>query len=245
MWNETDYAVELERVEVKNVMTATSGTVCQGSTVWKPACVGLVRLCQSVIDRVDEHRHLRSYRVLLLVKDAPADEKKLDKGDRVIAGKAAKNNAAAKMLSRRFSKEPAQFLVWLSDVWLKRHGILKLDKGIDTLQTEDPEAVKRATALIDHELLHCGAKIVGKFVDPKKVDDYVKELDTLHIETRSDVTDQDGKVLVRYYKTPFEWCMRHHDIEEFRGILKRHGDWALKLKDLVDVLETEKEPLFA
>ncbi|MFA7455672.1 MAG: putative metallopeptidase [Desulfobulbaceae bacterium] len=252
MWQEDAYGVDLESVEVKNVTAGpdVAGGVAQGNTTWRGAPEGLCKLCQLIIDRVDDHRHLREARVLLLVKTNPADWKKQEKGERLVCGKASKANPLMRLLSRQERKAatPVDFVVWLNGVWLEAWEIVETDEHGRMALVAEGEALRKVTALIDHELAHCGAKICGKFKSP----DLIKlEKDALGedlVEVCEDVTDEDGNVLVRYYKKDagrFVWCMRKHDLEEFVGIAGRHGAWAKNLKDLVDELVKSEKTLFA
>jgi hypothetical protein len=72
-------------------------------------------------------------------------------------------------------------------------------------------------------------------VDAKKV-----ALGERYIDTRTDIKDDKGRVLVRYQYADalgrFTWKMRKHDLEEFAGVAERHGCWDSALKDLVDAV---------
>jgi len=237
--------------ETPNVMTAAAGAVVCGGTIWMPACGDLQRLCQAVINTVYEHRHLRGGLVLLVLRDKTADSDALDNGKIILGGKGVKATPQMRLMSRigRGLKSPADFVVWLNHVWLEHIGAVeKDDDGVWRL-VRDAETLRRVFALIDHELCHCGAKIVGEYIEPGKVDGFVQELGTRHISTERDIVDEKGRILVRSYKKPevgeFVFCGRKHDLEEFNGVIRRHGAWSSNLQALVDEIAVAAPmPLF-
>lgn len=247
MWDEKDYAFELEGIEVKNFMVPASAEPLRvGGVVWQGAVDELLRLCQAVVDTVDEHRHLRQARILLLMRYAEKDEGAFKTGGRVHLGKAGKANPMARMLSRQAKTPPADFVVWLNAAWLERIGILYRDEKENWLFDAD-QPRRQAVALIDHELSHCGAKIVGKYIAPDNLALQQKDLGPDLIEVREDITDADGNVLVRFYKRDgrdYSWCIRKHDVEEFTEVVSRHGAWKSDLKDLCDELVESEPALF-
>jgi hypothetical protein len=177
----------------------------------------------------------------------------------VSIGKAAKARTLDRLLSSvKILDEPdaggaeqahyerADFIIRLNGDWLHavgwpagRNG-KKAEPG-----TRNPEDL--ALAQIDHELCHCGAKIAGEFVKPADLAGFVEGLGDDHIETCQDVK-RDKAVLVRYYwrgeSGGYAWVLRKHDVEEFHGVIERHGAWDSQLMRLVDVLvEREDLPL--
>lgn len=247
MWQEAAYEFDLDSVEVKNVMVpANPEPMAAGSNVWEGACRGLVQLCQGVIDRVDEHRHLRSARILLLTRHSEKDEKALETGGRLHLGKGGKTNPMQRLLSRTAKAPEADFVIWLNAAWLEHIGILSMsEKGSWIFNLDAPR--RQAVALLDHELRHCGAKIVGKYIAPDLIELQKKDLGPDLVEVREDLTDEHGNVLVRYYKKDggrYVWCVRKHDVEEFTDVVTRHGAWKSDLEALCDELVSEKT-LFA
>lgn len=200
-------------------------------------------IAQNIIERVDEHRHLVAgpAMVMVLIERCEAIKKKMLAGEKVPWGKAQKADAKVRLLGGVGDdvggSEPARpdFVITLSGDWLD-------------LIAGQPESQLMTVALIDHELLHCGVKVAGKFVDPAAVDAEIEHLGTDHIETCADITDGNGAVLVRYYhrddNDALTWTMRKHDVEEFHGVVNRYGPWDRCLAKLVDVLvDDELTPL--
>ena len=248
-------AAVLKALKVKatpNVMTAEAGAVVCGNTIWLPACEDLRRLCQGVIDSVDEHRHLRAGLVLLILRQKGSDADTVAKGGQVIAGKGIKASPQMRLMSRigRGLKNPADFVVWLNLTWLEHVGAISQDSDDGGLWklTREPELLGKVFALLDHELCHCGAKIVGEFVAPGNVAAVVEELGPRHLSTERHIVDEYGDVLVRSYKKPevgeYVYCGRKHDLEEFNGVICRHGAWSPNLTALVDEIAENRMPLF-
>jgi len=235
--------------ETPNIIAPGAPPTETGSELVGVARVELRAMAQRCIDHVREHRHLQDARVLLLVIEKPSTAKNLEAGKRVSIGKAAKARSLDRLLSsvkiaaepdgdgvEREKHEHADFVVRLSGDWLSAIG-WPLEPGSDKL----------ALALIDHEPCHCGAKIAGEFVKPAELAARVEELGDDHVETCEDVK-RDGDVLVRYYSRTeagsYRWVVRKHDVEEFQGVIERHGAWDRQLRRMVDVLvEREDLPL--
>jgi len=234
-----------------NIIAPVVEPVETGSETVGVASADLRAMAQELIDTVDEHRHLRDARVLMLVVEKPAMAKAIEAGRRKPIGKAAKARSLDRLLSsvkvaagpdgdgvETERQEIADFVVRLSGDWLTAIG-WPLEPGSDKL----------ALPQIDHELCHCGAKIAGEFIEPDELAARIEELGEDHIETCDDVT-RDGKTgadgkptkkpLVRYYSRAeagaYRWIMRKHDVEEFDGVIERHGAWDRQLRRLVDVL---------
>ena len=197
---------------------------------------------QNLIDHEPEHRHLKGAAILMLCIHKDADAKKLKKGERIKAGYAAAANKHVRFLSKLFCGKQcrADWVLTISGDWLD---------AIDG--TEDRDG--RLLALIDHELLHCGAKIAGAFVPEDQVEAFVADLGKkqagLHIETCTDIVNDDDEVLVRYYETDkkgnFQPTLRKHDVEEFEGVGARHGAWDRQIGRFVDVLKKYEKTLFS
>ena len=193
---------------------------------------------QNIIDCVGEHKHLKAARILILVVHADSVRKKLEAGEWVSIGKAGKAKPRDKVLARLAGdKVEMDFCITLCGDWL------------DTLNLMIEEGQKSLAGLLDHELCHCGAKMAGEYVHIDSVDGYIDEIGKdRYAETRHDVKNADGEVLVRYYHTKdgdYQFCMKKHEIEEFTGVAKRHGPHTPQLGRLVDVLVDSKDKLFA
>jgi hypothetical protein len=212
---------------------------------------GILRsIAQQCIAQIHEHRHLKQARVLLVVERSEAAGKKLEAGERVQIGKASKASPRDKLLTavidqRRTRQakldvaaetpaaERPDFVVKLNGNWLEMVGA----------EDGDEDGLAKAAALVDHELSHCGVKLAGKFLAEDAVEKFVEELGDKHVETCQDVT-REGKCLVRFWWTDksggVKFCMRKHDLEEFCGVVERHGRWDRAIGKLVDVLEKEE-----
>lgn len=232
-----------------NVLALESAGFDDGKTLWAVAPAGLRSIVQNLIDHVDDHFPLRSALMLLLVKSSGSQKAKLENGDRCVIGKASKANPQAKLMTRigRGTKQPADFVIWINGDWLDGIGATDMN-GTRCVFSGLCEASRQAVALIDHEMMHCSAKIAGEFINPDQLDGFVQDLGKCYIETCEEITDENGNVFVRYFawnhSSGFDYKMRKHDIEEFNGIVDRHGAWDLKLKRLVDVIIESEPSLF-
>jgi hypothetical protein len=205
-------------------------------------------MAQRLIDEVREHRHLQDARILLVVVEKQSVAKALKDGKIVSIGKAAKARPLDRLLSsvkilddwrldddgvEQAHYERADFIIQLNGDWLEAIGWPLTDGSEDI-----------ALALIDHELCHCGAKIAGEFIKPAELAERVEALGDDHIETCEDVV-RDGAILVRYYwrgeSGAYKWATRKHDVEEFHGVVERHGDWDSQLMKMVDVLVARED----
>ena len=223
------------RKETPNIMDIKTPGYDDGKTKLIVANNIYRSYAQNLIDCIDEHRHLRGAKILLLVREAESTAKKLQEGGYVVIGKACKANPRDKLLSCIGASgiDRADFIVWLSVDWL------------DRLEGDDPEIAAKTLALIDHELLHCGAKIAGKFIKADELELFVESLGDHYLETCEDIFRiREGKreTLVRYYHTDaagiFDYKMRRHDVEEFNGVVARHGPWDRCIERLIDIIET-------
>lgn len=245
-------ALFVERKITKNIVGATAADdktprAAAGSVCWALADGMLRAVAQNLIDTCPELRHLRGARILLLVRSAEADARKLESGQgRVHLGKAARASGMVRFLSglglaSLATAEPADFVVWLSGVWLEDHGWRSGVRAPTGLGSR-----RAIAALMLHELCHCGARVAGTFIDEAGLDGFVQSLGLRYIETRTEIRDEEGAVLVRYYDVrdgAYVWQIRHHDVEEFYEVIERFGAWDQAMNRLVDVVH-ELEPLF-
>ena len=226
-----------------------------GKRAVAPATQELRSLAQNIIDETHEHRHLRSAKVLLLVESSESIAKRLAKGERITAGKAFRSSPIQRVLAsslaseaerrspRKLKSEAEQkmdaplpgfdFIVKLSGDWLTRAGYFAGEES----------GIRKALALIDHELSHCAVKIAGEFVDRGRLAGMVKDLGEFHLETCDDIKDDKNRILVRYQvcdvtsgKKQYAWKLQMHDLEEFCGVAQRWGAWYRELGRLTDIL---------
>jgi hypothetical protein len=243
-----------------NFVTEPCPPVLAGKTCWKMASPFLRRMAQSLINSIPEHRHLCEARILLMVKQSIDPEQKDDNPSgpkRVHLGKAGKSGARDRLLSlfipdsvHADDRLPIDFWIWVNGDWLETLGV-KTERDGETHWTEGSSVIYAAgankiTALLDHELSHCGILIKGTFVFPKSLKAFVEDLGPRHVETCMEVVDKKGRVLVRYhaqYKNlnPV-WKIRHHEVEDFVGVLARHGAWTEDLCRMVDEMTPPKDP---
>ena len=192
---------------------------------------------QNLIDHIDEHAHLKAAQILILVVHADAVKKKMESGDWISIGKATRARPRDRVLARLAGeKVEMDFVITLAGDW------------IDTLNLLTEEGLKALGGAIDHELCHCGAKIAGEFVNGGQLDEYVADLGKRHVETCDDVVNDDGFVLVRFYHTKdgdYQFCIRRHEIEEFNGVVRRHGPHTRPLARMVDCIVKSDDGLFA
>jgi len=251
------------RADTPNIIAPAVPPTETGTETIGPACIELRQIAQGLIDEVPEHRHLRDARLLLVVVEKLSVAKALYDGKVVSIGKAAKARALDRLLSsvkvidetdadgaELAHHERADFIIRLNGDWLHAIGWaagLGPPRGAGKSRnvepgTRNPEDL--ALALIDHELCHCGAKIAGEFVKPADLAGFVEGLGDDHIETCQDVK-RDKAVLVRYYwrgeSGDYAWVLRKHDVEEFHGVIERHGAWDSQLMKMVDVLVARED----
>jgi hypothetical protein len=217
-----------------------------------PADKRIQDLTQAIIDSVDDHKHLRKARILVLIKQSDSAAKKLEDGQRVVCGHAQKASSRFKAImastlsvSCKDKKKTltADFILTLSGDYLDLIGAL-CDGG----DLVDCPGVRRAAALIDHELCHCSAIIAGKNVPLSEKEPTLNELGDAFLDTSE--PDSDGFVFIRYYKLKndrFQWKMRKHDLEEFAGVVERNGAWCpavRKMEDVIEEMSEEQRSLF-
>ncbi len=225
------------RANTPNILMVNSAPINEGAKSFEPAPKKIRAYAQNIIDTYDEHRHLRKAKIFIIIKFADADVAKMKKAETVIIGQASKATPHEKMLSRIIGKDcKCDFVVKLSGDWLK------------IIEKNEPDLLGYKTcALIDHELLHCGAKIAGEFVDPDAKQTKIDELGELHLQTLDDFTNDKGQILIKSYHTDkdgqYVFTMRKHDVEEFTAIAGRYGAWKNLLSQFIDVLiESNNEP---
>lgn len=223
--------------DIKNVLGGPPTRLERGGTIWQVAPQPLRQMAQGLIDAIPEHRHLKNARILLLVRWSKTAAKKIEAGERVTLGRAAKTSAVARLLTLLAEPmgEAADFVVWLAGENLDR--VAEIDREVKAigLVGADP------SPLIDHELSHCGAKVIGKFVEAEKLDAFKNEKAGDFIEEVRDVTDDAGRILCRFYARDKEggyiWQLRRHDLEEFNGVADRHGRWDRQVGRFCDCVE--------
>ncbi len=200
---------------------------------------------QNLINLIPEHAHLKEAIVLVLIKSDPGVAKKITNGEIIVAGKASMATEKVKMLAATDKEKTAvNFVITLTGQWLQSIKLMDNEYGIIA---DDIATIARAMALIDHELLHCGATVVGEFIAPNLQAEFMKNIKGRHIETCKDITNDEGDELVRYYKIKkkkFIWKMRPHDIQEFNGIPARWGSCNRQLSRLVDEIKKSEQTLF-
>lgn len=236
-----------ERKKTANILAPKTPGFDNGKKQFFIANSHLRGFAQNIIDHIDDHSHLKKAKILLLVKTAISDAKKLDAGEKITAGKASKANPQTKLLSSIGGVKSSQvdFIVWISGDYLDR--VDATTEGGAEITTNE-EGIRKVIALIDHEFSHCSVKIAGEFIKPDILEAFVQDLGIRHIQTCEDITNEKGRVLVRYQyldKTgSLQFKMKKHDIEEFHGVIERHGAWDTKLTQMVDVLIENHATLF-
>ncbi|HSV29652.1 MAG TPA: putative metallopeptidase [Candidatus Omnitrophota bacterium] len=223
-----------------NVLCLSRPQIEAGAKDYDLAAADLRSIAQNLIDTVAEHRHLKSAMVLLVLERCERTAEKLDQGARVRIGHARKANGLARLLSagqlvgtdgEQAENPPADWVVTLSEDFLRLAGYRGGEEG----------GIRKAVALLDHELLHCGARTAGMWVAAADADGVAETLGEDFIEICRDVRDSRDRVLVRHYQRDkdtrnYVWVLRKHDIEEFVGVAGRHGRWSGDISRLVDVV---------
>ena len=188
-------------------------------------------IAQNLIDTIDDHRHLRESRILILFETGA----KPDADGRLRYGKASKATPRMRLLTggKVGLANQADFCIRLNgDTW------------------GDLEEIGKV-GLVDHELSHCAATIAGQYVTEARAIALAKHLGDDHIETHHNDRDDKGRVLLRYLKRPGlvkpgkkgysdqrpGWRTRKHTVEEFVTVAGRWGAWDSDLRALVDVMD--------
>ncbi len=237
-----------ERKKTPNILSPSAAQFSDGKQTIAVANGHLRGFAQGLIDNVDNHRHLKQAQILLLVKTMASTAKKIERGEVFTAGQASKTSPMTKMLSCIGSapKHQADFVVWISGDWMDAIGIT--EKGGAEIVVTTDELTAKAIALIDHELMHCAAKIAGEYIDPDVLHSFREGLGDRHIETCPEIVNDKDHVLVRYEfcntEGKPEFKIRKHDIEEFNDIIARHGAWDAKIEKMVDVMIEHQPTLF-
>jgi len=236
-----------KRKQTKNIIFPESSGYDDGKKQISVADDYLRSYAQNLIEHVSEHRHLKGAKILLLISTSDSTEGKSAKGQKISVGRAKKASAMIKFLAGLglANGDKPDFIIFLDGDYLDIIGATT-DKGLKS--TTEGMGLNKVLALIDHELLHCGAKITGEFVHPSELGGFIQDLGTRHIETCDDIKrESDGSVMVRYYQTDgngYVYTIRHHDIEEFQGVIKRHGAKDREIGRLIDNLVTSEPTLF-
>lgn len=221
---------------------------------------------QNLIDLIADHYPLREARVLVVIEHSAATGDQLrDPKSRepVRIGKAQRANPMVKLLTQPppppappqgdNTPEPsasdpvvelfgrcADFVLRLSGDWLD----MRLDEeaGPDALA----QGRRAVLALIDHELMHCSAKVAGKLypsVDQARLQAGGHGKDFLEVV---EVAQPDGQgpagLLLWYHRGDdgrLRFKIRRHDLEEFQSIIRRHGAWKMDVEQFCDVLIEE------
>lgn len=184
-----------------NVVAPERAAVVDGDKSLAVAAEDLRQLVQWIIERVPEHAHLKEARIVVLAREGA----KMNADGILELGKARKASTLV-----RLGLERADFV---------------LSFNADRWEALGPQ--ERA-ALVDHEISHCGVTVAGKYVAQKNLAGFVAALGADHIETCLQMTDNRGRILVRYRRRNEEtgrlaWRIRKHDIEEFGAVLARWG----------------------
>ena len=164
-------------------------------------------------------------------RGSPAFRAGLRPGDRIVrfAGRKVRDGEDLRAVVMT-ARSPATLYLWRDE----RDEPLKLSVELDhepvwlglTWQTDaaDPGGI-----ILTHVIPRTPAAEAG-----------LRPGDRIYRVAGRDIVDGDGAVLVRYYHRDdakrLKWVIRKHDIEEFSGVVERHGPWRRDLLRLVDVL---------
>jgi len=169
---------------------------------------------QRMIDQIEDHKHLRKARILMLVKRSEAQAKALEAGGggagkRVSVGHARIVRGINGAIARMVADGPVpDFVIEINGDWLD--SLMQVAKA----ENRDPAGTKvtiscgevtapldrvhaavdvltgsRLKRLIDHELSHCGARTKQVWVVPADVDAFKKDMGDALVEVRPEVTD--------------------------------------------------------
>ena len=223
---------DLERIKggpIPNfVAPDLAGYCCQAKKLWL-ADEEARRLGNILICRQERHFHLREARILLLFRSGL----KANADGLVELGKASKASPMVQAVGVRAGEEGIDFIISLNaEKW--------------------PDAdLHQRVRLMEHELLHCGVTIAGKFVALGNLDSVVAGLGKDHLETCDRQQDGHGRVLVRFRKRigdvkpgvggwkdqPYAWRIRKHDYEDFTELMAEYGLPKDVAKRIVDEME--------
>lgn len=252
--NDKDIAKILrKRNACKNIIAPDLAAIDEGKGRLVVAPGWLRGIAQGVIDAIGGHRHLRSANILISVSTKKGDLQKFEAGDRMCHGKASKASSLSKLLTAggKGKISAVDFVVNISGDALQFYGAC--DKKLKML--DSPAGLRRTIALLDHELSHCGAKIIGKYIPDKEIDNFVDGLGKRHIETcrevleggkvvKDEIVNDKRDILVRYFAADNDsnliFKINPHDIEEFSTVAGRHGAYNPTLSGLYDELKEYK-----
>ena len=175
-------------------------------------------MAQNLIDEIHEHRHLRSARIVIVMRTGM----KAGADGRVRLGSARKSSPLMALLSRS-----ADFLLELNAGAFKRA----------------PKAAK--AALLDHELSHCSVATKMQMVSPVGLDSFVERLGIRHVATNRDMADSDGQIPVISMKQDgkrLAYAARKHDVECFVDVVARWGAWLPQYRRLADAIADAQAP---
>lgn len=177
---------------------------------WKVRAIG-----QSLVDSKDRHFHLREARIIILMQTGQTAN-----ADRMVSlGKAVVVSPLINALAVRAGEDGIDFVIRLNgEQWA--------DAGI-----------AEQARLVDHELLHCGVTIAGKYMKLGGLAAFVAALGADHVETCDRMQDDKGRILVRFRKRAgdikpgsqgwgdqaYAWRLRKHDYEDFRELMAGYG----------------------
>jgi|GEM_PF-2719934 len=222
-----DFTKPCKPAQLKNILLPKRPAWVDGERSLFVADNEAASIAQRLIDGLGDHRHLLEAKIVLLYRTG----KKASPDGLLEMGRARKATARD-----HIGLEEADFVVEIN-----------ADRWPDL---DDREKV----ALVDHELTHCAAVIAGRFVSRLLLDQFINAIGSDFIPTEPEQTDDEGRVLVRYFRRkgeakagedgyheqPLAWRMRKHDVQDFCDVIHRWGAWNPILVRLVDVLE---EPL--
>jgi len=192
-----------------------------GGERWMSIAEWPIRLvAQNLIDDIEDHVHLREATILIVTEAKP-----LGAADRMVS--LAKASKASGLVA--FLAAGADFVIRITAATWPRFDW------------------RQQTALLDHQLTHCGVTIAGKYLVEKRVSDFVEELGKDLVEVDDDYRDEQGRVLVRYRKRTedgkYAWRIRKHEVETFTSIVTRWGGWSPPLREVIDELEKDDPQL--
>ena len=243
--------LKMTRAKTPNILSPNSPGFDDGKKKLLIAPAALRSIAQNIIDETPEHRHLKKAKILLLLKYADGDAKKVANAERLTIGTAARASGKDKVLGAIGSSEKMapDFIVTLSGDWLMGKGIIPEDDSVAVNKELNEEQTTSVLGLIDHELSHCGAETEGEYVADGNMKIFIEQREDLYIETCENTVDDDGKILIRYYRVDkackYIFKVRVHDIQEFNGTVARYGKYSTASARFVDVIKKSEKTLFS
>jgi len=234
-----------QRKKTKNVLNYDVPEYSDGKTTLFMANPDICSMVQNLIDQIPEHRHLKGSNILILVKTV-ADQNENAAGCFARVIKAGPKDRFFACLMRDAKPESApDFIIIFSGNALDAEGITSDGGHACPLLEVD---YHKALSIIDHELLHCGAKTVADYASPSEIHDFIKDLGLRYIKTLNEFKrDSDGAVLVVYYVTDnngYIYNIRKHDVQEFQGVIERHGESITNSHISTKIIKTKNKDLF-